>query len=160
MRLSRLNYFLNTYDDVQKGSVLKKYQKKETMGEYIDRYKAKYKTLNPVFSPCLKTTVHFTAEGFNHLIFKSRHKRPTKVIKSRLPLINLAIPVLRRCKSVSKTLILEEMYKGRKINVMYFELSCVVGKKCPAKIKVIVKKRGNEGNLFFLSIMKQKTPKK
>jgi len=73
--------------------------------------------------------------------------------------LSLIAPVLIHCESVSKTKIQEEIYKGKKITAIYFELSRIVGKKYPAEIKVVVKKRGNLGKIVFLSVMKQKTLK-
>lgn len=135
-------------------------QNTESIKEYIERHRKIYQSLNDVHCPSLKDTVCFTSEGFNHLLFKNGHRRPNKVIKYRLPLIKLIIPTLLKCKNVSKTTVSDEMYKGKLVTAMYFELAHVVGKKCPAKIKVIVKRRGKLGKLVFLSVMKQKTPKK
>lgn len=132
----------------------------ETMEQFVERYKQRYDTLRPVYCPALKDQVYFTAEGFNHLLFKKGHRRPNKQVKYRLPLISLVVPTLMQCKSSTKTIIVDEIYKGRLVTVIYFELTYLVGRKCPAKIKVVVKKRGNLGQLFFFSVMKQKTPRK
>lgn len=132
----------------------------ETIKKYINRYRKIYKTLKPTYCPALKAQINFTSEGFNHLIFKNGHRRSNKQIKNRLPLISLIIPTLKKCKSSSKVQVMDETYKSRLITVMYFELAHIVGKKRPVKIKIIIKKRGSLGNLFFLSAMKQKTPKK
>lgn len=134
--------------------------RKESTKEYIDRHRKQYKQLRTVYCPALKETVFFTAEGFNHLIFKKGHKRPSKQIRYRLPLIRLIIPTLKKCKSSSKITVQDEIHKGKSVTAMYFEISHVVGKKTPAKVKVIIKKRGKAGKLFFFSVMKQKTPKK
>ena len=77
-----------------------------------------------------------------------------------MPLISLVVPVLIGCESVSKTIVQEEIFKGKKTSATYFEFARIVGAKSPAKIKVIIKKRGKPGKLQFLSVMKQKTPKK
>lgn len=134
--------------------------KKESMEDYINRYRKKYKSLNPVYCPALNETIYFISEGFNHLLFKKGHRRINKQIKYRLPLINLIIPTIKNCKSPAKIKVIDEIYKGKKVMVSYFEVSHLVGTKSPAKIKVIIKKRNKLGKLFFFSVMKQKTPKK
>lgn len=134
--------------------------KKESMKDYVNRYRKKYSSLNPVYCPALKETVYFTSEGFNHLLFKKGHRRTNKQIKYRLPLVNLIIPTIKKCKSSAKTTVIDEIYKGKKIIAFYFEITHVVGTKSPAKVKVIIKKRDKLGKLFFFSVMKQKTPKK
>ena len=132
---------------------------KEPTQNYVNRYQAKYKLLRTVYSPALKEKVHFTSEGFNHLMFKHGHRRLLKEIKYRLPLISLIISTIKRCRTVSKVVTAEETYKGTKINASYFELSEVVGDKYPAKIKVVIKRRGKVGKLVFQSVMKQKAPR-
>ena len=132
----------------------------ETTEEYVDRYLKKYKGFKPVYCPALNDTVYFTSEGFNHLLFKRGHRRNDNEIHYRLPLINLIVPALKNCTAASKALVLEEFSKGVKTNVMYFEISHTVGRKCPAKVKVIVRRRGVLGQLAFHSVMKQKTPHK
>ncbi len=132
-------------------------EKNESSQEYIDRYRKIYKELKPVYCPALKEQVFFTSEGFNHLLFKNGHRRLDKQIRYRLPLLNLVIPTLVKCKSSTKVIVQDEKYKGRSVTAMYFEISHVVGKKCPVKIKIVIKKRGKIGQLFFFSVMKQKT---
>jgi len=126
----------------------------------VHKYKKKYKLLKPVYCQALNDYIYFTAEGFNHLLYKKGHRRSNKQICFRLPLVNLVLPTILKCKSSSKIIVIDEIYKNKSIMAMYFELSAIVGKDHPIKIKVIIKKRGKLGKLFFFSVMKQKTPKK
>ena len=140
--------------------MIKSMPRKDSTEEYVAKFRKKYKALRPIYSKALKGTIFFTSEGFNHLLFKNGHRRPIKVIRSRLPLINLIPPVLIHSETVGKIRIQEERYKGRKVSATYFEFKKIVGAKRPTKIKVVIKKRGSLGKLQFLSVMKQKTPKK
>lgn len=132
----------------------------QTMASYISKYRLIYKSLNPVYSTALKSTVYFTSEGFNHLLFKHGHRRPNKEIQYRLPLIKLIIPVIKNCTSISKAIIEKERKTSKSTIVYFYELSHIVGRKEPARVKVIVRKRGTQGKFHFLSVMKQKAPKK
>ena len=132
----------------------------ETTAHYIARYRKIYQTLQPTYCPALKGVVHFNSRGFNHLIYKNGHRRSLAVIKNRLPLIKLASTVIKNCPQITRVTILNETYRGKTVIANYFALIHLINQKPPIQIKVIVKKRGNLGQLFFLSIMKQKTPKK
>jgi len=132
----------------------------ESTRNYIQRYRAIYQQLKPVNSPALKSKIIFTSEGFNHLLFKHGHRRTIKQIRYRLPLIKLIIPTIKSCDSVIKILETQEKYKHRLIDVTYIELSAIVSSKSPAKIKLVIKKRGLKGKYFFFSVMKQKTLRK
>ena len=56
--------------------------------EFITKYKTEFKKLIPVNS-AVGEKIHFNMLGFKHLVFKGKHRRPTKVIVNRL-LLNTA----------------------------------------------------------------------
>lgn len=53
---------------------------KESIREVIEKYKAIYQKLQPVYSPALNEKVFFNMSGFKHLVFKKHHRRNSKVI--------------------------------------------------------------------------------
>lgn len=65
--------------------------------DLIEKYRAEYKKLSPIYSEAIGEKVHFNMFGFKHLVFKGKHRRETKVIFNRLVLIPLIAPVIRNC---------------------------------------------------------------
>ena len=128
-------------------------QNKSGIGEIINKYKTTYQKLQPIYSPALNERIHFNMAGFKHLIFKNRHRRKNSVIYTRMVLIPLIKPTIRKSETVAETRNRIEIIKGKETKVTYKALEAKVGKNS-TKIKVIVKKVGNKGNYYFQSIMK------
>ncbi len=129
--------------------------KRQPTTTFIEKWRVKYKNLNPVYCPALKETINFNSEGFNHILYKNRVRRTVKEIEYRLPLINLICPVIKNSKNASLRVV-TKIIKGREIKVNYYALTAEVGKKKPCTIKVILIKKGLKGKLSFHSVMKIK----
>ena len=128
-------------------------QNELAMSQIINKYKATYKKFKPTYSPALDEDIHFNMSGFKHLIFKGKHRRPNKVIYSRMVLVPLIKPVIHRCNKVTEVRKAVEGVKGQKLEVKYCALEARVGKSS-ARVRVVVKKIGKNGKYYFQSIMK------
>ena len=125
----------------------------KTISYYIGKYRAVYDGLRPEHSPAIGETVYFNAQGFKHLIFKNNHRRTNAAIRNRLILIPLIPSVIKHCKEVTETRTGIETIKGKQTPVTYKALEANVGKG-GARVKVVVKKVGDKGSWYFLSVMK------
>ncbi len=125
----------------------------ETTKEYIDRYRRIYDGINSVNSKCLDKRVVFTTPGFKHLVYKGGRRRPNKVIKSRLKLISLAVPVLKNSSEVIETRIRKENHYGQRLEIKYEAVEAVVSKS-QIRVRVVVRTIGKKGTPHFFSIMK------
>jgi hypothetical protein len=123
------------------------------INDFIAKYRELYKKNRPVFSPALKTEIHFNSEGFSHLLFKGGKKRTDKVIINRLPLIPLAVPVIKICKQTIEVRSRKETIKSQTVAVKYYSLEANVGKSS-TRVRVVIRKVGRKGNYNFFSIMK------
>ena len=112
-----------------------------------------YKTFRPVYCAALKTRVNFNSEGFNHLIFKGGKKRTDRVIVNRLPILLLAVPVIKKCSKTIETRVREETIKGKLVKTTYYALEANVGKS-NTRVRVVVRRIGTGGGYNFFSIMK------
>ena len=124
-----------------------------TISQIIDKYKSSYRHLKPVYSPALGETIQFNMSGFKHLIFKGKHRRPNKIIYSRMVLIPLIKPVIRNCNKITEIRSGIEDVKGKKLKVKYCALEARVGKSS-TRVRVVVKKIGKNGKYYFQSVMK------
>lgn len=123
------------------------------INDFVDKYREIYKKNRAVLSPALKQEIHFNSEGFNHLLFKGGKKRTDRVVANRLPLIPLAIPVIKNCKKTLEIRSRQETIKGQAVNVKYYSLEANVGKSS-TRVRVVIRKIGKNGNYNFFSIMK------
>ncbi len=119
-----------------------------------------YKSIISVKCPILNNPVHFTSEGFNHLLYESNRK-PRTIDEQYLKLkcLEYAPEVIKKCALVSETRQLEKRIKGKLKSVTHYEL---IHEVLPGKqIRVIVEKVGT-GKYKFLSVMphKRKTKKR
>lgn len=124
------------------------------------RYDAQtlYAAAKPIFSPALKDTVMFTAEGFNHIMFKgSRRQRefPSQIM--RFKLLPRAIRLLayantfQEFEETSKEFEIKTRKRRVRKNklVRYWGIIAIFEGR---KIKVIVRKIG-DGKPHFWSIV-------
>ena len=117
----------------------------------------KYNSIGRVYSPVLHSEVHFNAEGYRHLIYKSnRKKRTVREQCYKLKLFSLVIPVIKNAESVGKWRFSGE--QGSTNDVQHYALVHKVGKK-PVPIRVIIKRTG-DGQFNFHSVMMEKINKK
>jgi len=118
-----------------------------------------YSSIGPVFSPALNEYVHFTAEGFNHIVFKgsrSERERPSQIL--RFKLLSRAVKLVERSTTYQEY---EETLKEFEVKshkkhvrkskpVKYWGIIAIIDGR---KIKVIVRKIGDNGQLHFWSIV-------
>ncbi len=118
-----------------------------------------YHSIGPVFSPALNDYVQFTAEGYNHIIFKgsrSERERPSQIL--RFKLLSRAVKLVERSttyQEYEETLKEFEMKSHKKRvrkskPVKYWGIIAIIDGR---KIKVIVRKIGDNGQLHFWSIV-------
>ena len=129
----------------------------------IANTKIAYDTIGRVYCSILGENVVFNAKGFHHLLYKpDGTARDILERIYKLTLFPLAIPVIKKSMGITDKRN-EEVRESRKKNAKTKKrqtcaLVAMVGKKSPVATRVIVSKIGN-GNLIFLSIMKDKKTK-
>ena len=112
----------------------------------------KYKTIEKVYCPYLKTQVRFNSKGFWHLIYTARNKkRPRTVQLLRFRLLSFAVKLLKIIATLQE---IETIKKKRRI---YYGFIAIIS---GWKIKVIVKKSGNGRPIFWSIIPNWTTNKK
>ena len=118
-----------------------------------------YTGTRPIQSPALDEYVHFTAEGFNHIVFKGSRRereRPSQILRFKL------LPIAVRLIELSTT------YQEYEVTLKEFEVKSYkkkIRKSKPVKywgiiaiidgrkVKVILRKIGDNGQLHFWSIV-------
>lgn len=125
---------------------------KETAQEF-------YNNIHSIFSPALKEKITFSAEGFNHIIFqnpRSERERPSQILRFKLlPLAKKLIEISATYQEFEETIkefTVKKYKKKVKENkaVKYWDLIAIIDGH---KIKVIVRKIGNNGSLHFWSVI-------
>lgn len=118
-----------------------------------------YGGINRVFSPALNQEIHFPAEGFNHLVFKqARSERDKNSQILRFKLLPLAVKLLKLSTTYQEY---EETIKEFEVKsfkkkiwktkpVKYWGVIAIINGR---KIKVILRKIGDNGTLHFWSIV-------
>ncbi len=104
---------------------------------------------NPIFCKVLDIEVYFNAGGFFHLRYDgSQRKRKVKEEYNKLSLLPLVIPAIKNADTV-----VDEIREIDGKKVYYWGIVATVGKN-NTKIKVILKRNGKEGTVFFWSVMR------
>ena len=118
-----------------------------------------YSSIKGINCPALNSYVHFNAEGFNHIIFKgSRSEREKSSQVLRFKLLPLAVKLIKLSTTYQE---FEETLKEfgvksyKKIvlkskSVRYWGIIAIIDGR---KIKVIVRKIGDEGKMHFWSVV-------
>ena len=119
--------------------------------DYIEKAKVKYKELEEIYCPYLKSKVRCSSKGFNHLIYKSDRTRRLEVdIKARLK----SLSKLKEIIECSGTLQEKEVRENGQI---YFAFIAIIDDK---KYKVVISDT-DKGEYMFRSIIpKWKTGKR
>lgn len=118
-----------------------------------------YNAVGTVFSPVFNQKIHFTAEGFNHIIFKHAHserERPSQIL--RFKLLALAVKLVKISTTYQE---FEETIKEFEIKcykkkvkksmaVTYWGIIAIIDGR---KIKVILRKVGENGGMHFWSVV-------
>jgi hypothetical protein len=118
-----------------------------------------YNNINSVFSPALQVKITFPAEGFSHIIFKNHHslrEESSQILRFKLlPLAKKLIEISTTFQEFEKT-IGEFIFKKHKKKikecraVKYWGLIAIIDNQ---KIKVIIRKIGDNGGLTFWSVI-------
>lgn len=133
-----------------------------SLSEIRKRAKRYYNSIGRRFCPALNEEILFTAEGFNHLIFKRRRSGRGQTSQlTRIELLPLAVKLIETATSYKKV-----RRTTRAINIK-------IGKKRVRevrpiwywifsdrldghKIRVILRKIGDHGGIHFWSVMLDK----
>ncbi|MDO8469627.1 MAG: hypothetical protein Q7S84_01225 [bacterium] len=118
-----------------------------------------YSEIGSVFSPAFSQKVQFSSEGFNHIIFKSprtERERSSQIL--RLKLLPLAIKLVADStthqefeESLKEFDVMRFKKRARKtMMVRYWGIIAIVEGR---KIKVIIRKVGDNGAMHFWSIV-------
>lgn len=118
-----------------------------------------YNNINSVFSPVLQLKITFPAEGFNHLVFKnarSEREKSSQLLRFKL------LPLAKKLIEISTTYQEHEETTGeftfkkykKKIResrtTRYWGLIAIINNQ---KIKVILRKIGDNGSIHFWSVI-------
>ena len=144
--MDRIRFIINMED-------LSNYQKLKEISQGF------YNNINSVFSPALKEKIIFSAEGFNHIIFKKEHserERPSQILRFKIlylakKLIGLST-TYQEFEETLKEFDIKKYKKKSKENrlVKYWGMIAIIDNR---KIKVIIRKIGDNGSLHFWSII-------
>lgn len=118
-----------------------------------------YGGIGSVFSPAFNQKINFTAEGFNHIVFKharSERERPSQIL--RFKLLPLALKLIKTSTTYQE---FEETIKEFKVKsykkkikksmpVIYWGIIAIIEGR---KIKVIIRKIGDNGTAHFWSVV-------
>src|SRR3989338_404505 len=125
-----------------------------------------YYAIGAVFCPAFSQKVYFPAEGFNHIIFKgARHERERSSQILRFKLFPLALKLWQVAtiyqefeESLKEFEVKSFKKKIRKtICVRYWGIIAIIDGR---KIKVIIRKIGDNGTMHFWSIVPSWTTNK
>lgn len=118
-----------------------------------------YSAIGKIASPAFQEPIHFTSEGFNHILFKTARTERDK--ESQIMRFKLLPRALKLIKITSTYQEFEETLKEfdvvsykKKIKkskpVRYWGVIAIIDGR---KIKVIIRKVGENGNMHFWSIV-------
>lgn len=118
-----------------------------------------YRSIGKVYSPSLQQDIYLTSEGFNHIIFtnsRSERERSSQIL--RFKLISLAVKLIKistTYQEFEETLreFNVESYKKKTKKtklVKYWGIIAIIDGR---KIKVILRKIGENGNIHFWSVV-------
>jgi len=118
-----------------------------------------YSDIRGVISPALNNYIHFNSEGFNHIIFKgSRKEREKSSQILRFKLLFLAVKLIKLSTTYQE---FEETLKEFEVKshkkrilktkpIRYWGVIAIIDGR---KIKVIIRKIGEDGKLHFWSVV-------
>ncbi|MEI6378324.1 MAG: hypothetical protein WCO55_01565 [Candidatus Falkowbacteria bacterium] len=118
-----------------------------------------YGEIRLVYSPVFDCDVCFSAEGFNHIVFKNKHgerERSSQIL--RFKLLSLAVKLVsltttfQEFEETLKEFPIKRFKKKSKktMPVRYWGIIAIIDGR---KIKVIIRQIGNSGQIHFWSIV-------
>jgi len=118
-----------------------------------------YMSTHSVHSPAFDESVHFTAEGFNHIVFKgsrSERERSSQILRFKLlakavKLVEISTTYQEYEETLKEFEVKSHKKKVHKSKpVKYWGIIAIIDGR---KIKVILRKIGDNGQLHFWSIV-------
>jgi hypothetical protein len=118
-----------------------------------------YNGIGRIMSPAFNQQIHFTAEGFNHIIFKgsrSERERSSQVLRFKLLPLAIKLVCLSTTYQEFEETIKEFDIQSHKKRirqskpVRYWGIIAIIDGR---KIKVIIRKIGDNGTMHFWSIV-------
>ena len=118
-----------------------------------------YNSIGTVFCPAFNQKVIFSAEGFNHIIFKRKRaerERPSQIMRFKLLPLALKLTKLSTTYQEFEETLKEFEVKSFKKKVKksrpvkYWGIIAIIDNR---KIKVIIRKIGDDGMMHFWSIV-------
>ncbi len=111
--------------------------------EYKD-LKTEYETFKKVFCPFLKEDVSFNSKGLRHLFYKNGQRKRSEIeVVERFNFIKNAKDIL----SITTTLQEKEI---RVVRIMFYAFIAIMEE---VKLKVVIKKDGDNGGWYFYSVI-------
>ena len=135
----------------------------EKLRDYAHKF---YLSIRPILSPAFDEHVHFTAEGFNHIIFKgsrSERERSSQILRFKLlpkavKLVELSTTYQEYEETLKEFDVKSYKKRIRKTKpVKYWGIIAIIEGR---KIKVVLRKIGDNGQLHFWSIVPDWTTNK
>lgn len=124
-----------------------KSNRKSKLQKLNEKYLKLYKSWKKVYSPALKTNVHFTSKGWQHLQKEKWRIRSEK--EERLKLL----PQAKHLLSISTTIQDKRLQKYHGVPHLHYGFTALIG---GIKISVVVIE--DKGQLDFLSVFKGRIP--
>lgn len=118
-----------------------------------------YNTIGRIFCPAFNQEIFFTAEGFNHIIFKgsrSEREKPSQILRFKLlPLAFKLVKMSTTHQEFEETIKEFEIKSYKKLvrktkSVKYWGVIAIIDGR---KIKVIIRKIGDNGTMHFWSLI-------
>jgi len=118
-----------------------------------------YSTISRVYSPIFNEEIVFNAEGFNHIVYKTtrtERERPSQILRFKLlPLAYKLIKLATTFQEFEETIKEFDVKKHKKKikiskSVKYWGIIAIINNR---KIKVILRKIGENGKIHFWSIV-------
>lgn len=118
-----------------------------------------YSDIKRIFSPALKQEITFSSEGFNHIVYKnSRSERNRSDQIARFKLLPLAVKLIKLAttyqeyeETLQEFLVKQKKKRVKKSkSVRYWGVIAIIDNR---KIKVILRKVGDNGKIHFWSII-------
>ena len=118
-----------------------------------------YSGIRPIFSPALGSEVHFSADGFNHIIFKTANReRDRKSQITRFNMLSRAVKLIgisttyQEYEAVMHEFEIRRNKRRIRISksIIYWGIIAIIENR---KIKIIVRKTGYTGKLYFWSVI-------
>ncbi len=118
-----------------------------------------YRAVGAVFSPVFDGRINFNSEGFNHIVFKKAHserEKSSQILRFKLlPLAHKLMQISTTYQEFEETIKEFEVKKHKKKvkiskPVKYWGIIAIIDGR---KIKVIIRKIGDNGEMHFWSIV-------